>query len=242
MTEVVKPNPTIDDFKPHRAFYHAVTTHRWFIAQKREFDFWQKKGSFDSRRVYSRRYYLPHIKPLMDSNLTDTSILEIGSGPVCVAQYLEQGSKTYLDTLLDNYRRFFPGLMPASSIYISEMAESIALPAQNFNLVICLNAISDMHNPELVLNQVEQTLKQGGFFVVSLSLWPAWLARLHFMLSRFTPVSPRFNRLYSYTDQGFTNTLLRHFRIVSKVKLKPTLSWLSPRQEYLFVCKHRNDQ
>jgi len=242
MTQVAKASHQQDDFKPHRAFYHAVSIQRWFTAQKREFDSWQEKGYFDARSRYAQHYYVPHIKPLMDPSLANASILEVGSGPVCIAQHLGPASNTYLDTLLDDYRRLFPGLMPTSSTYISEMAERMALPAQSFDLVICLNAINDMQNPELVLNHIEQVLKQGGFFVVSLSLWSIWLARSHFMLSRFVPVSSRFNRLYSYTQQGFENTLLRHFSIVSKVQLKPSLDWLSLKQEYLFVCQHKNDQ
>ncbi len=226
----------------HRAFYHAVSKQRWTVFQKRVLLFWGQKDAFSTRCNYAKRYYLPILKRLFKKQDDDISILEIGSGPVCVAQYLEKGHQTYIDPLLDDYRRLFPGAMPETASYITEMAEKVNIPDESFDAVLCFNTLSDVHNPELVLNKVSHILKQDGLFVVSIDLWPSLLARAHFHLSRLAPGLPRVNRLYSYTYKGFRNTLCRHFKIVSEQRVGSALHWLSMRQEFVFICKQQPNE
>jgi ubiquinone/menaquinone biosynthesis C-methylase UbiE len=225
--------------QPHSALYPAVSKQLWSIYQKRVLAFWQHEKALKARRVFAKRYYLPLLKPLLADKSDDITILEIGSGPVCAAQYLEKGEVTYIDPLIDEYRRKYPGVMPENATYIAEMAENHVWQDKSFDMVLCLYTLSDVHNPELILNKTRHVLKDDGLFVVSIDIWPSWLARLHFFLSRFVPVLPQFNRLYSYTYKGFTNTLKRHFDIESEHMVKPGFSWILWKKEILFVCKHK---
>ncbi|HID37579.1 MAG TPA: methyltransferase domain-containing protein [Ghiorsea sp.] len=226
---------------PHRALYHAVSKQLWSVFQKRVFQFWSNERALKSRQVFSKRYYLPLIKPYVSSFSEDLKVLEIGSGPVCAAQYLEKGHHVYVDPLIDDYRKLFPGVMPEKAEYISIMAEKIELQSSSFNLVLCLDTLSDVHNPELVMHKVHDVLEQDGCFIVSMDIWPLWLAWLHYFLFRVVPVLPQFNRLYSYTHKGFRNTLLRHFEIQEEHLVSPSFSWLLFKKEVLFVCKHKHD-
>ncbi|MDQ7005231.1 MAG: methyltransferase domain-containing protein [Ghiorsea sp.] len=223
----------------HRALYHAVSKQLWGIYQKRVFQFWRREKALKSRQVFSKRYYLPLLKSFADKFEEHAAILEIGSGPVCVAQYLGKGQQTYIDPLMDDYRKLFPGVMPEKAIYIALMAEKMEFPTSSFDMVVCLDTLSDVHNPELVMHKVHHVLQPNGCFVVSMDLWPVWLARMHLYLYRLLPVLPQFNRLYSYTHQGFRNTLLRHFEIEEEFVVRPSFSWLLFRTEILFVCKHK---
>lgn len=223
---------------PHRAFYRAVSKQRWSVTQKRELNFWKKIGALAARQEFSKRYYLTRLKSLFIENTSEISVLEIGSGPVCVTQYLDAKYHTYIDPLFDDYRRLFPGILPEDSVYKTTMAEVITLPASSFDAVVCLNTLSDVHNPELVLNQAKHLLKPDGKFIVSIDAWPSLLARTHLFLSRFAPSLPRINRLYSYTLKGFSNSLARHFKIVSASPVQDGFNWFSLKQEYFFVCEH----
>jgi len=227
------------DARPHKALYHAVSKQLWSIYQKRVFQFWKNERALQSRQVFSKRYYLPLLKPLIQALPDDMNLLEIGSGPVCAAQYLDKGQQTYIDPLADDYRKLFPGVMPEKAIYLPLMVEKMELPESSFDVVLCLDTISDVHNPELVMHKVHHVLKQDGLFIVSMDLWPGWLARMHHVLYRIIPVLPQFNRLYSYTHNGFSNTLTRHFDIVSEELIRPQFSWLFFKKEILFVCKHK---
>jgi SAM-dependent methyltransferase len=228
--------------QPHRAFYHAVSKQRWSVFQKREIQFWKQAGALRLRKDFVKHYYLPLLQPLILECTDNKAVLEIGSGPICTAQYLNTANQTYIDPLLDDYRRLFPGSMPEGSTYFTEMVEKIELTSHSFDCVICLNTLSDVHNPELVLNKVEKLLGVDGRFIVSIDTWPSWLARAHFLLSRFAPSLPRINRLYSYTLKGFTNSLARHFNIISVEPIGTRLKWLSLRKEYFFVCEHLPSQ
>lgn len=224
----------------HRAFYHAVSKQRWTIFQKREMQFWKHPDALRTRQVFCKRYYLPVLQAAKCS-LDDANILEIGCGPICVTQYVNGTKHSYLDPLLDYYRRQFPNVMPEDAMYVTTMAEKAVLDEISFDLVACLNTLSDVHNPELVLNKVERVLKQDGVFVVSIDIWPSWLARAHLLLSRLAPTLPRFNRLYSYTYQGFYHTLKRHFDVVDVQCLKSKLPWMFFKKEYIFTCTHKHD-
>lgn len=230
---------TINQHQKHRAVYAAVSKQLWMIYQKRVFHVWNNERALKTRQVFTRCYYLPLIKPWADKLDGAIQVLEIGSGPVCAAQYLGKGEQTYIDPLINEYRKLFPGVMPEKATYFPVMAENIEDPQQTFDMVLCLDTLSDVHNPELVLNKVRGMMRQDGYFIVSMETWPLWLARLHYLLARFFPAMPQFNRLYSYTNNGFKNTLLRHFDIIDESIVRPNFSWLSVKKEMFFVCKHK---
>ncbi|WP_038250402.1 class I SAM-dependent methyltransferase [Ghiorsea bivora] len=236
-------NSSLIDSKPirkHRAVYTAVSKQLWMLYQKRVFHIWNNEKALKIRQVFTRRYYLPLIKPWADKLEEPMQILEIGSGPVCAAQYLGKGKQTYIDPLINDYRKLFPGVMPEKATYFPVMAENFEGFQQTFDLILCLDTLSDVHNPELVLHKVNAVMKREGYFIVSMDTWPSWLARLHYLLARFFPALPQFNRLYSYTYHGFHNTLLRHFDVVDESFVRPNFSWLSLKKEMLFVCKHKS--
>ncbi|MDQ6984586.1 MAG: hypothetical protein Q9M44_07700, partial [Ghiorsea sp.] len=126
----------------HKALYHAVSKQLWGIYQKRVFQFWQSERALKSRVVFSKRYYLPLLRLFADKLTKHSTILEIGSGPVCIAQHLEKGKQTYIDPLIDDYRKLFPGVMPEKATYIALMAEKMELPASAFDMVLCLDTLS----------------------------------------------------------------------------------------------------
>lgn len=225
--------------RTHRALYPAVSKQLWSTYQKRVLQFWKSERALKSRRVFSKRYYLPLLQKEVQHLSKAADVLELGSGPICVAQYLGFANQTYVDPLLDDYRKLFPGVMPEKATYLAVMAEKMDLEPMRFDMVLCLDTISDVQNPELVMHKVYHVLAKDGLFLVSIDIWPVWLARLHYFLFHFVPVLPQFNRLYRYTYRGFQNTLLRHFDIISEEEIRPKLSWLLFKKEVLFVCKHK---
>jgi len=226
----------------HRAFYRAVSKQHWLAHQKRSLKVWEHERTLKSRQVYTRRYYLPLLKPLLQYLPENLNILEVGSGPVCAAQYLKEGEVVYLDPMLDVYRRMFPGVMPEKSTYIADMIEKYELDKgedKKFDLLICLDVLSDTQNPELVMNKLKYLLKRDGYVVISMNLWPAWFARIHYALANYFPLLLGSFCLYSYTKRGFCNTLSRHFSIESEHIIKPSFYWATLKQEMLFVCKKK---
>lgn len=221
----------------HRAFYFAVSKARWSLFQKRVLQFWQTKKALSERSSMAQEHYVPLLKKYLQGKSDDIDLLEIGCGPVCAIQYLDMGGKTYVDPLIVDYKRLFPGMMPESGTYITSMAEHLKLPKASFDVVVCLDTLSDVLNPELVLNNMRNLLKDDGLLFVSMIVWPSWLARIHLLLAQFAPTLPRFNRLYSYTERGFRNSLSRHVQIIAEQKVMTNRQWFSLSREIIFVCK-----
>lgn len=221
------------------AHHKPVSKQRWGMAQKAELYRLKKNGSLTRITQASQQRYGFILTELAEGIDEESSILDIGCGPACLAQFIESGSKTFLDPLLDDFRRMFPGTLLKGN-YITRMAEEIPIESNSFDLILCFNTLSFTLNPELVLHEVGRLLKPGGTFAVSIRLWPELLARLHYYSTHFMPVSEHQIQLYRYTYHGIRNTLLRHFDIESEKVLPPTNGGpIRFSHERLFICKHK---
>jgi len=219
--------------------HKAFSKQRWSTALKAELSLFnqlqERNVDISIVKKKIRKRYLPLIEP-HTSNLQEGSmILELGCGPTCISQFIKQGKKTFLDPLLDNFRRAWPGSLPKGT-FITEMAENITAPNASYDCILCLKTISHVQNPELVLHEVERLLKHDGTFIISIELWPTIFAKLHYLTAKFFPQRALKNRLYCYTKRGIENTLQRHFQIQSSHCI-PDIKIFNLKHEYFYVCK-----
>ena len=186
----------------------------------------------------AKRRYMPYIRPVTEHLNADSKILEMGCGPTCVAQFITEGKHTYMDPLLDDYRRAWPGSLPKGN-FITGMAERSQLSDAYFDRILCIRTISHTQNPELVMHEVERLLKTDGIFIMSVDLWSLMFARLHCLTAKFFPQWVLNNRLYCYTRRGIEHTLLRHFDIQSARRI-PIRSWFTLKEEWLYICTRKS--
>jgi len=220
------------------AHHKAFSKQRWSTALKAELaqfnQLQQQNADINALRKQIRKRYLPLIEPHVSKLQEDSQILELGCGPTCISQFIKLGKKTFLDPLLDDFRRAWPGSLPKGT-FITEMAENIKAPDASYDCIVCLKTISHVQNPELVLHEVERLLKHNGTFLISVELWPTTFAKLHYLTAKFFPQSALKNRLYCYTKRGIENTLLRHFNIQSSHCI-PDIKVFNLKHEYFYVC------
>jgi 2-polyprenyl-3-methyl-5-hydroxy-6-metoxy-1,4-benzoquinol methylase len=225
------------------AHHKAFSKQRWHTALKAELVLFnqlqQQNADISPLKKEVRKRYLPLIEPHVSNLQEDSQILELGCGPTCVSQFIKMGKKTYLDPLLDDFRRACPGSLPKGT-FITEMAENIKAPDAFYDCIICLKTISYVQNPELVLHEVERLLKHDGNFLISVELWLPAFAKLHYFTARLFPQRALKNRLYCYTKQGIENTLLRHFNIQSSHCI-PDAKVFNLKSEYFYVCTPLKD-
>jgi len=220
------------------AHHKPLTKPRWSASQKAEIVKLHTQGMKDLSTDAGKRYdaivtMLPEPVPI------DASILDIGCGAVCTAKLFNSSNTTYLDPLLDDFKRTYPGELPDGE-FISGSAEEIDKPDNNFDLILCLNTLSYVLNPELVLHEIRRLLKPNGTFVISITLWSPIFARFHYLSSHLFSIGEVQNRLYCYTFKGIKNTLQRHFDIISEKQLDTNTPIIA--QEWMFICRHRPDQ
>lgn len=218
--------------------HKPVDKSRWLTAQKAEVTYWHGQDILEKGLERVKERHVPIIECYAAAFPNDISILDIGCGPTCPAQFIEKGSKTYIDPLLDQFRRAFPGALPQGE-YISDMAESIDKPDASFDLILCFNAFDYMLNPELVINELERLLKPHGIFIVSVKTYSQIMARFRYLSEHFLTIFRDENHPYSYTLSGIRKTLLRHFEIIEEVRVgRKGLAFPGSRSEWAFVCRH----
>lgn len=112
-----------------------------------------------------RRERIRHHKLVRDLLLDqlgthDMDILEVGGGPMPVSDILPFRTRIVVDPLADEYRK----VVPCPDHYAIQ-AEHMPY-SEDFDLVICTNALDHVERPEDVVDLISQALRPGGYFAV----------------------------------------------------------------------------
>jgi len=220
------------------AHHKTIDKTRWLASQKKLVESWCGEEILKQELERIRRFYVPLMKTYAGKLSDTSSILDIGCGPVCAARFLEHGEKTYLDPLLDDFRRAYPGKLPKGK-HLAVAAENIQGPNASFDFIICIDGLDYVLNPELTLHEIARLLKPEGTLIVGLPVFPSPLVRLRYIVEHFLPVLRNEANPYSYTYHGIKNTIARHFDFIEEQQI------LEPRKadrrilgtEYAFICR-----
>jgi len=222
--------------------HKPVSRLRWQASLKLILQRWNKKN-LSSERERLERPTLSTIQQYAKQYPENGAVLEIGGGPCCISRLLHLKHKTYLDPLIDDFRRMFPGELPEDAEYLTTTAERISKPSNSYDLILCLNMISHSLNPELIMHEIERLLKPGGTLLLSIRTHSPIEARLHYWTLQTCPFLCKKTRPYYYSLAGIQRTLKRHFNIIDECNLdiKPISNPYLRREWYLFVCTHKKN-
>lgn len=220
------------------ARHKAISRHRWQLSQRHELRRWRDASVLEHASAQLRASYLPFLQRYTRHLPADAEILEIGCGPVCLSQLIDRGNKTYLDPLLDDFRRAYPGKLPEGK-YLTAMAEEIPSPAHSFDCIVCLNTLGYVLNPELVLNEMERVLKPTGVIIIGMTLFSGLEARWQYLLRHCWPSLGPEGRPYCYAHAGMRRSLARHFEVHVDRPVDGASRWLRCRWKHVFVCTHK---
>jgi len=223
------------------AHHKTINKTRWLASQKGLVEYWHGEDVLEQELKRIRRFYIPWLEDYIDKLPDPVFILDIGCGPVCASRFIERGEKTHLDPLLDDFRRAYPGKLPKGK-HLAVAAENIPIPDASFSLILCIDALDHMMNPELALHEMERLLKADGVLILSLVTFPPLLVRVRYMLECFFPLLRNEANPYFYTRQGLKNTLTRHFDVADERRIpEPRHSnQRMPGKEYAFICRAKN--
>jgi len=217
--------------------HRPVPNIHWLASQKLSLQAWQNKNLV-SERERIERSLLSLLQRYAKQYPEDGAVLEIGCGPICISRLLPQQHKTYLDPMVDDFRRMFPGELPEEGEYLTAAAEDIPKPANSYDLIICLNIIPHTLNPELVVNEIERLLKPGGKLILAIRTHSQLEARLHYMALSLFPGLCSKTRPYYYTRSGIRRTLARHFNIEDEIvrKVRSIHLPFCKREQHIYIC------
>lgn len=222
--------------------HRPVSRIHWQNSQKLTIEQWKEKNLHDERKKDEQTYF-PLLLKYTEDLPTDGEILEIGCGPVCLSQLLPQKNKTFLDPLLDDFRRMYPGELPDGE-HLATIAEKIPKTSGSYDIIICLNTLSYVLNPELVMNEMERLLRPGGRLVIAIRTHSPLGSRFHYWTTHYLPALSYGKQPNFYSLAGIRKTLARHFTTTEEIISGSRFAWLPffKCRERLFVCTHLSDK
>lgn len=163
----------------------GVTRERWDHAQKHEAEFWQRVDPLGSMHRLIL-WHEPAIRAVELFLPEDARIIEIGSGPTCIARLFAKGEKVYADPLMDMFREHMSAMLPEGET-INAPGEELPFEDESFDAAVCVAALDHVMSTERVLEEIARVLKPGGKFILGIHTHNALLLGIRRAIEKVTP-------------------------------------------------------
>jgi SAM-dependent methyltransferase len=194
-----------------------IPWNRWAQAQAYEQAFWQRLGEDMEAGTHERLDWYEwragqlrqRLAAVDDAGPRTGSILEIGSGPIGIVNFLEGESRYAVDPLEHFYRTrpSLVGLRRPGVTYLDGAGEQLPVDDASCSLVIIDNVIDHTYAPRKILDEIKRVLRPEGRMYLSVNVHTPWGARLHDLLAAL-----RIDKGHPYT---FTSQTLRQMLAAS---------------------------
>jgi len=184
---------------------------RWQEAQHYERGFWERLSLSIERGVVGQldwyKWRAERLEELLDripgALRRGGKVLEIGSGPIGIVNFLEWGERFAIDPLESFYRQqpSLVRLRNGGATYLSGSGEQLPVADESCGLVIIDNVIDHTFAPERILREISRVLAPSGRLYLSVNVHTGWGAFLHNALAVL-----RIDKGHPYT---FTSVSLR---------------------------------
>lgn len=195
---------------------------RWLKAQEYERSFWERLGDGIDHGTTPQldwyRWRATQLESLLagaaDFEAASGKVLEIGSGPIGIVNFLEWGERYAIDPLEPFYRRQ-PSLVKLrnpGATYLAGGGEQLPMADGSVALVIIDNVIDHTYAPGKILQEISRVLDPGGRLYLSVNVHTRWGAILHDGLATLHIDK---GHPYTFTSRALRQLLARHgFAIV----------------------------
>jgi len=173
-----------------------VTKQRWKEAQSYEKSFWANAAKNIDSGGPDLSWYDWKAKNCMEKlstafpdeplNISESKVLEVGSGPVGIVAYLEAETKKAIDPLADFYgsQNSLSEHRDNTVEYIQGQAEELPFDNDYFDLLVIDNVIDHVHNADQVMTEIHRVLKPESVLYFTVNLHPPFGAFKHEILSK----------------------------------------------------------
>jgi SAM-dependent methyltransferase len=123
------------------------------------------------------------------ADLKSAAIVEIGSGPLGMIEYLPGRRKEAFDPLIPHYQKLFHKAQSGQVRYHSDLDQLLARGKGQFDLGICFNVLDHTTDPRGLLAAYMSLIKQGGRFLFQVNTVGGPRSELHGRMHP-SPLSP----------------------------------------------------
>lgn len=166
---------------------------RWSEAQDYEQAYWQRLGDDMEAGARNRLDWYEwragqlqqRLRAIGAAEPRGGRIVEIGSGPIGIVNFLE-GDERYAIDPLEHFYRTRPSLValrrPGVS-YVDGAGERLPFDDASCSLVIIDNVIDHTYAPRKILAEIHRVLEPDGHLYLSVNVHTRWGAQLHALLA-----------------------------------------------------------
>jgi SAM-dependent methyltransferase len=170
-----------------------ITRARWLKAQEHEQAFWQQLGdeiaAGTSTQLDWYKWRANELESLLgqvpNASVRTGRVLEVGSGPIGLVNFLEWGDRYAIDPL-EPFFRELPELIKlrkGGAIYLTGSGERLPLADSSVALIILDNVIDQTYSPDKILEEIYRVLQPGGQLYVCVNVHTGLGAVLHDVLA-----------------------------------------------------------
>lgn len=215
------------------------TDDRWRTAQAKEEAFWRRREVFPQQLERVAERYAPVIREVRDRMPERVRVLDLGSGPTCAARHAPDAMRMYLDPLMLQYRGIYADGLPDGA-KVAGIGEHIPAADAAFDIVVSVNALDHMVDPEAVLREVRRVLAPSGRFLLGIFTHPAAFAAARRFIDCFLPFAREDAHPHHFSVAGVRRLVERHFTVERSVLVsqprRPPAAWVH-REDWMFVCR-----
>ena len=154
----------------------------WDLAQKGEKDFWVHVSKIgyagyspdEFISVLQRNSMLRALSFLEkpEEYWLDKVVVEVGSGPAGVVEFIRAKEKYAVEPLIDSYRQHYKHLSASDTKYFKQPVEKgIPLPDSFADLIICYNMLDHVLDPDRIMKECERVAKQGSYMLFQVNIY-----------------------------------------------------------------------
>lgn len=217
---------------------------QWNNAQRAEAEWWRglakhgyaglEAGPFIENE--QRRLMLRALKFLGKpaQELQHKTVIEFGSGPAGVVEFIDAAKKIAVEPLIDEYRKEFPHLKISNVKYLACPAEG-PLPLEDgiADLAICYNMLDHVYDPGKVIQELSRVCKDNADLLFQVNVYTT-KEDLKTKTGLHAELHP-----HSFTPETAIAILEHHgFDVLKQI----CSSDINPCNEHYFICACRRQE
>jgi SAM-dependent methyltransferase len=166
-----------------------ITRARWLKAQEYERAFWEQLGDEIAAGTTTQldwyKWRASQLESFLarvgNATVTTGRVLQIGSGPIGVVNFLEWGDRYAIDPLEPFYRERpeLIKLRKGGAIYLTGSGERLPMADSSVALVILDNVMDYAYSPDKIVEEIYRVLQPAGQLYVCVNVHTSWGAVLH---------------------------------------------------------------
>lgn len=202
-----------------------VSSKRWNEAQEYEKFYWKNIPNSTLKNDYLEGSKKVKLEIQRITNLSkQKKVLQIGCGPEDVIHHWGGKNNFAVDPLVDFFKK--RKLLKHSGVKMQKaVGESLPYTSNYFDIILLINVLDHVQDPQKVINEVRRCLKKGGIFYIRTNVRSIILLPLLKLIWK-TKFSTAKGHPHLFLERNIDSLLINgNLEIIKSWATKPKFNW-----------------